>query len=91
MEKIIIENVIVSKNRINIDFFVTDNLKQYFNPNESFFIEYSEDISTTPKGIAIIPFVTNILPLIWLTNSELIIPELDHNFYKSILVIKISY
>lgn len=36
-------------NRVEYDFNVSDDLKRYFNLDEPFFIEYSEDITKIPK------------------------------------------
>ena len=44
-----------------------------------------------PVGIAIIPWICNILPIIWLTDSELIVPELDEDFYNCIEEFKRGY
>lgn len=57
----------------------------------SFFVEYSESTKSVPAGIAVIPFVANVLPIVWLWNAELFVDELDENFYESIPEIEHSY
>lgn len=85
-----VSNIIIDRNRLQVDFLVNDNLKRYFN-DFSFWVEYTEDISTTPKSIGIIPFICNVLPIVWVTDSDLIINEIDSDFYDSISNIKKGY
>lgn len=51
---------------------------------DSFKAIYREDISNVPHSIAVIPFVCNILPIVWLIDAELTIDEIDRNFFDSI-------
>ena len=80
-----------SINRVEYDFNVSDDLKRYFNLDEPFFIEYSEDITKIPKSILVIPFLCNVLPIAWICNSEIIIDEIDKDFYESIAAFKKGY
>ena len=84
MEKIVIKSVNVEKNDISIDYEVSNGLKKYFNLENKFHAHYYEDISIVPKEIAVIPFISNVLPIIWLTNSELIIDSLEEKYANSI-------
>ena len=64
---------------------------QYFKQFK-FFAEYSSiDVTDVPDEIAIIPFVTNILPLVWLLDETLCIDALDLNFYNCLENIKKGY
>ena len=54
---------------ITIEFAVGDELEQYFKTN-IFQIEYSVDILDVPYGLAVIPFVCNVLPIVWLTDAK---------------------
>lgn len=85
-----IKNIEKNKNRVKILFEWKGNLSKYFKKNY-FFYEYNEEIENIPDGIAIIPFLGDILPVIWLTNSILIINELDKNYYESISEVKKAY
>lgn len=80
MGKIKIEDIIILNNTIEVKYNVSNDLQELFNLNYTFKIEYSEKISSVPKNIAIIPFVSNILPIAWLSNSDLYIDELEENF-----------
>ena len=85
-----VSDITIESNKLKVDFVVSDNLKKFFNDN-TFWVYYSEDISDTPKSIAVIPFVCNVLPIIWLTDSNLIIDDVDANFYYNIPYIKNGY
>lgn len=75
---------------ITYDYSVTDELSMYFT-NEAFVIEYPENIEAVPDAIAAIPFVCNVLPVIWLTDSDLRIEELDESFYCCIEEVRQGY
>ena len=81
----IIELVGIKKsgNQISYSFSVTDDLRGYFS-DKPFVIEYPENIEAVPDAIAAIPFVCNVLPIVWLTDSVLRIKELDKAFYECI-------
>lgn len=83
MEEIILRKVVKNENRISYEFAVTDGLKNYFS-EKTYLIEYPESIETVPDAIAAIPFVCNVLPIVWLTNSALRLKELDKAFYECI-------
>lgn len=91
MGEIIVNSININKNVINIDYRVEGKIDKFFNQKEDFFVEYKEDIEDVPKGIAVIPFVVNVLPIIWLTDSRLSLPELDKVFFESIPKFKQGY
>lgn len=92
MNYIRVRNIVINNKRLEIVYEISLGLHQYFDEKQNiFWIEYTEDISTVPPSIAVIPFVCNVLPIIWLSNSRLILPELDKNFYDSIEEFKKGY
>ena len=91
-ESIRIENICIDSNKIEIIYSISEGLNTFFSEKEkSFWIEYSEDISSVPPGIAVIPFVCNVLPIIWLTDSVLYLSSIDKTFYDSIKEFKQGY
>ena len=88
MKKISIKNINKESNTIRI--FFESTLEQYLR-EEYLEIRYDFDVSQLPVSVAIIPFVANVLPIIWLTNAELIVEELDEDFYHSIDEFKKGY
>lgn len=96
MKGIELENIYVTKNKIEYRFSVDNTLKEYFNPEHKFVIEYffdgqELDITSAPSAVLAIPFVCNVLPIIWLTDSILLVNEIDEDFYDSIIEFKKGY
>lgn len=86
--KIIVNRVAVNAGDISYDFSCEGAVAEVFVGRERLTISYSEDISQTPSGIAVIPLVTNLLPIVWVYDAELVVPELDKDFYDNIPGIK---
>lgn len=76
--------------KICVHFKVDGDVKRYFQ-TDIFVSEYINDISAVPDSIAVIPFVCNVLPIIWLTDSFLNLPVLDQSFYNGLEQIKEGY
>lgn len=90
MSKIVLNRVDKHANTLRYDFSVSLELDVYFS-GKPFIIEYPESVEEVPDAVAIIPFVCNVLPIVWLTDSELILPDLDESFYKCIPNVKKGY
>lgn len=90
MERIILNEIKKEKNVISYVFEVSSNLEKYFS-GKPFIVEYQEDIDSVPDSVAVIPFVCSVLPIIWLTNSELVIDEIDKDFYECIPEVRKGY
>lgn len=92
MNKLTVKSVIIEGRRIEVSYSVSKGLQQFFDTNDNvFWVEYSEDVYSTPTAIALVPFVCNVLPIIWLTDSLLELPEIDKAFYDSIPDIRRGY
>ena len=79
-----VKKVEIHNTTIKVDYEVSKELELFFNLDNKFKIEYGEDMTDVPEEIAIIPFISNVLPIIWLTNSCLVVNKLDKNYYESI-------
>ena len=79
-----------SDRQVRYDFSITDELRGFFS-EQPFLIEYPESIEAVPDAILAVPFVCNVLPIVWLTDSKLIVPELDEAFYHCINEVKKGY
>lgn len=73
-----------------INFSYSEPLAKFFH-SSTFSIETEIDFNPVPDSVIIIPFVCNVLPIVWLTDSTLITEELDYDFYNSIEPIKEGY
>lgn len=96
MEQVKLQHIEVINNRIEYQYSVSDGLKSYFFLNVPYSIEYMADgvpldLHDVPPSVLAVPFVCNVLPMIWLTDSELIVPDLDRDFWESCLPIRQAY
>lgn len=91
MNKIFINMAILDKNRISYDYKLQGEWEKYFNMREKMWIEYSQELFSIPASIAVVPLLTNILPISWLCDAEIVVDELDKDFYESILEFKKGY
>lgn len=80
----------VNSGKLTYSFSVSEEINRFFT-DVPFEIEYPENISNVPKSILAIPFVCNVLPIIWLTDSTLFLEEIDKAFYESIPEFKSGY
>lgn len=89
MNTVKITSISKCKTRIEVRYksegLVSTYLKQ---SEECYWAEYNENIESVPDSIAVIPFVANVLPICWTTDAELIVPELDNEFYESTFDVK---
>ena len=79
------------ENKIIYDYDVDGDVGNYLIREKKFYIEYDENIEKVPDSILVIPFLCNILPIVWITNSTLIVDKIDKNFYESIDKFKKGY
>ena len=90
MSEIRLQGIEKDNTIIRYSFSVSKSLECFFS-NKDFIIEYSENLEAVPDAVAAIPFVSNVLPIIWLTDAKLIVPELDAAFYNCIPEVKKGY
>lgn len=95
--EIIVTNIEKKKDTVSYDFAYSSDLKDYFNSEESFFIQYNIDrnnnidITTVPDSILIVPFLCNVLPIAWMLDAEIKVKAVDKDFYESIPQFKNGY
>ncbi len=85
MEKLVLHNISFTEEgkKIAYDYKVSGQIQKYFVENNPFYIKYQVDVSNTPNSIAIIPFLSNILPIAWYAGFDVEIDEVDEDFYNS--------
>lgn len=88
--KCTINEVLVQGHSVTCKFTMEGEWKKYF-VADSVNIEYSIDISDVPAGVAVIPFLANILPIAWISDAKIVLKELDKSFYDSIAEFKKGY
>jgi len=90
MDKIQVNGVICQGKNVTVNFQVHGTVGRFFS-GENFKVDYSIEVEDVPSGVAVIPFVCNVLPVVWLTDTVLEVPSLDRDFYKSIQAFKQGY
>lgn len=88
---IIIEEIENKNNSIFYRYSVKGPWKEVFTDRDHMTIEYSLDVSGVPQGIAVVPFLANLLPMAWLYDAEITVPVCDKVFYDSIPQFKKGY
>lgn len=90
--KFIIKEVLKKDTLITYNYDVKGDFAKYFWLGEMFNVNYEGiNIEQVPDSIAVIPLVANVLPIIWLNNAVLVVPEIDKDFYDCIKVLRKSY
>lgn len=74
--------------KIAYDYTVSQKIKKYFDKDHQFYATYDIAVDSTPKSIAVIPFVCNMLPIAWFVDFEIEVDELDVDFYNSMKLVK---
>ena len=87
MEKIELLGITKNDNVITFDFSYTQGLSKYFT-GRKFTIHYPIDIKDVPDSILVIPFLSNLIQLAWITDSVMKVPSLDKDFYDSLPKLK---
>lgn len=80
-----------SGKKIKYNFDYDKSISKYFTKNDDFFSTYDIDVSSVPENIAMIPFLTNIVPISWFAGFDIYIDDIDNNFYQSIENIKAEF
>lgn len=86
MNKIEVKKLILKDKRITVQFDVSgsDEWKGYFAKPYEMYAEYNFSVEDIPYSVAIIPFVSDFLPMLWLCDASLTVDELDKAYYESI-------
>ncbi|MDD7885822.1 hypothetical protein [Flavivirga sp. 57AJ16] len=74
--------------KISYSYDIEGHAKSYFALNKPFYVLYDQDISKTPLSLAIIPLLSNIMPISWFVGFDVYIDEIDETFYNSLLELK---
>ncbi len=89
--QIVVESPLIEEHRITYNYNIKGDWKEAFKTNETFYIEYSCNISCVPKSVAIVPLLANLLPMAWIYDAEIIVEECDEDFFNSIEDFKQGY
>lgn len=88
-EQIQLTKVVKSGNTITYQHTATPMLSRYM--NGEMYCQYSMNVEDIPDGIAVIPFLADVLPFIWLTDSTVEVEEVDKDFYECVDEVREGY
>ncbi|MGI5880041.1 MAG: hypothetical protein ACOX6L_05545 [Syntrophomonadaceae bacterium] len=88
---IVLQDIIISGGRIEYKYELFGVISKYFNQNHALVIEYSENMEGVSQGLAVIPFLTNVLPIAWLSDAQIYVDEVDRSFFNSVSEFKKGY
>lgn len=89
--RLILKSVEKKGSTVTYQYQLTGEWKQYFNEKEKFTIDFGVDVSAVPEGVLVIPLVANVLPISWVCDAEVVINEIEKDFYESIEKFKKGY
>ncbi|MRH42728.1 hypothetical protein GH741_08510 [Aquibacillus halophilus] len=85
--QIIVDKVTVINRELIVHYHCKGEIANYINGNR-FVAKYDSDIKNVPESLLIIPFLANVTPIAWVTNSIIYCGQVDLQFYKSLNVLK---
>jgi len=89
--RIVIDSPKIADHTIAYSYCVEGEWAEVFRAGETFFIDYSCDLSSVPEGVAVIPLLGNLLPVAWIYDAEIVVPVCDRDFYESIPAFREGY
>lgn len=81
---------VVDHNKVQCSFTCTKEIEKYFLETK-FWVEYDRPIDSVPHSLLVIPLLSNILPIVWASDTDLYVEELDFTFMQSLDAIKNSF
>ena len=91
MEQIKVREIATEGGCVTVRFDVSEGLAAYFADARELRTDYNLDLSELPASVAVIPFVCNVLPIVWLTDATLELDSIDSDFYGHIDDIRGGY
>lgn len=91
MNSITVSSIKIETHKIEVSFIPSKELQPYFHQSNTFVAEYTENIENVPLPVAVIPFIVNVLPIVWIADATLYVDAVDKSFYDSIESFKQGY
>ncbi|WP_209122918.1 hypothetical protein [Alkalihalobacillus sp. BA299] len=88
--KLNIENVKVIDNRVEVSYSCIGDIANYLT-NDTFFVEYDCKVINVPLSVLAIPFLANVLPIVWASDTIVYCEEIDREFLTSMAIVKKSF
>ncbi len=90
LEHITLDKIIKSGGTIKYFFSVSEGLSRYFS-SDVLEITYGLNIEEVPDSVLAVPFVSSVIPLVWITDSALKLNTLDADFVSCLDEVKKGY
>lgn len=91
MDELILKEINVEGNKVEYKYEICGKVASCFNEKENLVIEYPMSMCSVPKSILVIPFLGNVLPISWVTDTKIVIDAVDKDFFEHIKEIKKGY
>lgn len=84
-------DVIKKGNTITYKYEVSGLWNKFINKDEIYFAQYNGEMVGVDDSIAVIPLLTNILPISWVFDLDIEIPCIDKDFLEGLEKVKLGY
>lgn len=74
--------------KIVYDYSAEVNIQKYLVQNKPLYSKYGIDVSSVPDSIAVIPFLSNIMPIAWYAGFTVEVEEVDEDFYNALALVQ---
>lgn len=90
MEKLILHNISYTDNgkKIIYEYSASSQIEKFFDKKKPVYSKYGIDVSTIPQSIAVIPFLSNMMPIAWHAGFTVEVDQVDEDFYDALLLIQ---
>lgn len=75
-------------NRIDYSYSASSESIKFVNEDEMLFISYEESVHLVPPSILVIPFISNWLPIAWFGGFDILVEEIDSDFFSAMILLK---
>ena len=83
MSRLVVENVMVEGNRVTVDYRRTGFMRKLVKKGP-FYAQYDVSIESVPVSLAVIPFLSAVSPVAWVSGSEVVVDKVDEVFIYSL-------
>lgn len=90
MNSIILKEIKFKHTILYFRFETKGNVSKIFTSNE-LWIDYGFEIKNTPNSILVIPFISIMLPIVWVFDATIWINEIDKTFYYATFKLRRAY
>ena len=91
MEKIRLLNIEKHNNRVDYKYICDGAISTALYNDREYFVEDGFDIASIPDSILAVPFLANLIPIVWVYDAQIEINEIDEDFLMCLDEVKRSY